>query len=77
MNLNIVSTIVELTQTYNKETEDRVKLIDYFLISVLLTGIIQLIYCLIVGTFPFNAFLSGFFVSIGSFVITGKEVNNL
>jgi len=37
--------------------------------STLLTGIIQFVYCCIVGTFPFNSFLSGFISSVASFVL--------
>jgi oligosaccharyltransferase complex subunit epsilon len=35
-----------------------------------LTGVIQFVYCALVGTFPFNAFLSGFISAVGSFVLT-------
>ena len=31
----------------------------------------QFLYALLVGNFPFNAFLAGFFCCIGSFVLTG------
>jgi hypothetical protein len=38
-----------------------------------LTGIVQFVYCALVGTFPFNAFLSGFISTVGSFILTGKH----
>ena len=47
------------------------KLLDGFLVYVLLTGVLQFLYCLLVGTFPFNAFLSGFICTVGVFVLTG------
>ena len=30
---------------------------------------LQFVYCCLVGTFPFNAFLSGFISCVGSFVL--------
>jgi oligosaccharyltransferase complex subunit epsilon len=39
-----------------------------------LTGIVQFVYCALVGTFPFNAFLSGFISTVGSFVLTGTSI---
>ena len=32
-------------------------------------GGVQFLYCLLVGTFPFNSFLSGFISCVGSFVL--------
>uniref|UniRef100_A0A3Q4HPL5 Dolichyl-diphosphooligosaccharide--protein glycosyltransferase subunit DAD1 n=1 Tax=Neolamprologus brichardi TaxID=32507 RepID=A0A3Q4HPL5_NEOBR len=32
----------------------------------------SLLYCLLVGTFPFNSFLSGFISCVGSFILAGK-----
>ncbi len=49
----------------------KLKLIDAYLLYILLTGIVQFAYCVIVGTFPFNAFLSGFISAVGSFVLAG------
>ncbi|KAK2079087.1 hypothetical protein QBZ16_002777 [Prototheca wickerhamii] len=31
---------------------------------------LKFVYCLLVGSFPFNAFLAGFFCSVGAFVLT-------
>lgn len=39
-----------------------------YLLAVLLTGVFQLVYVL-VGTFPFNAFLAGFLSCVTSFVL--------
>lgn len=44
---------------------------DAYLVFVLITGIAQFAYCLLVGTFPYNAFLAGFASSVGSFVLGG------
>lgn len=45
--------------SYWRETSDRLKFIDAFLVFVLLSGITQFLYCVLVTNFPFNAFLAG------------------
>ena len=37
----------------------------------------QFLYCFVVGSFPFNSFLSGFFCSLGLFVLMGKQCCHL
>eukprot|EP01027_Heterolobosea_sp_BB2_P001320 GEZU01002021.1.p1 GENE.GEZU01002021.1~~GEZU01002021.1.p1 ORF type:complete len:137 (-),score=9.38 GEZU01002021.1:93-464(-) len=69
--LNIAS---EFFKQYNK-TPRRLKVIDVFLVYILLTGIIQFVYCALVGTFPFNSFLAGFISCIGLFVLTGNDMH--
>jgi len=54
---------------YDSKTPKRLKLVDAYLLYILLTGIIQFVYCCIVGTFPFNSFLSGFISTVASFVL--------
>ncbi|RLV88860.1 hypothetical protein DV515_00015235 [Chloebia gouldiae] len=49
---------------YGGGTAGRLKALDAFLLYVLLTGALQFGYCLGVGTFPFNSFLSGFISAI-------------
>lgn len=41
------------------------------LCSVQATAAVQLIYCVLFGSFPYNAFLSGFISSVGTFILTG------
>merc|ERR1712243_140467 len=48
---------------------EKQKIIDSYLFYILLTGVIQFGYCCLVGTFPFNSFLSGFISSVGSFIL--------
>ena len=62
----------KLNAEYQSSTPRKLKLIDAYLFYVLLTGIIQFVYCLLVGTFPFNSFLSGFISTVGSFILAGK-----
>lgn len=40
-----------------------------YLLAVLLTGVFQFVYVLLVGTFPFNSFLAGFLSCVTSFVL--------
>lgn len=62
----------KLNDEYQTSTPRKLKLIDAYLLYVMLTGIVQFAYCLLVGTFPFNSFLSGFISTVGSFVLGGK-----
>ncbi len=55
---------------YKKKTPRRVKFIDAYLFYVLTTGIVNFCYMLLVGTFPFNAFLAAFLSCVGVFVLT-------
>lgn len=68
---SIVSVLKNLWMRYHEDTSQRLKLIDAYLAYVMLTGIIQFVYCCLVGTFPFNSFLSGFISTVGCFVLGG------
>lgn len=57
---------------YQNNTPKKLKLIDAYLVYILLTGILQFAYCVLVGTFPFNSFLSGFISTVSCFVLAGK-----
>lgn len=71
----IFSSVIEkLWKSYQKETAQNLKLIDAYLAFILFSGIFQFIYCVLVGTYPYNAFLSGFISCVGSFVLAGKEI---
>ncbi|DBA03565.1 TPA: hypothetical protein N0F65_011466, partial [Lagenidium giganteum] len=61
--------LCDLWTQYEKSTSKKIKLIDGFLAYVLATGILQFIYCMLVGTFPFNSFLAGFVCTVGVFVL--------
>lgn len=68
---SVMGIATEIYAKYSKTTTKKMKLIDAFLAYVLTTGIIQFLYCVLVGTFPFNSFLSGFICTVGVFVLTG------
>jgi oligosaccharyltransferase complex subunit epsilon len=48
-----------LWKAYNDQTTDRLKFIDTFLFFLMLSGIAQFLYCVLVTDYPFNAFLAG------------------
>ena len=56
-------------RNYHIETPKRLKIIDVYLLYVMLTGAIQILYAIICGSFPFNSILSGFISCVGSFVL--------
>jgi len=66
------SSVQSLLKSYNENTSSRLKLIDAFLLFLMLSGIIQFVYCILVTNFPFNAFLSGFGSCVGQFVLTAS-----
>jgi len=68
----VQSSLNSLVQDY-KTTPVKLKVIDMFLAYVLLTGIVQFAYCILVGTFPFNSFLSGFISTVATFVLAGSS----
>ena len=69
------STIVsDIWSSYLKETPQSLKLIDAFMAFLVYTGVVQFLYCIIVGNYPFNAFLSGFAATIGQFVLAGETI---
>ncbi|KAI6122816.1 DAD/Ost2 [Pisolithus thermaeus] len=59
-------------KSYSQNTSDRLKLVDAFLVFIMLSGIVQFAYCVLVTNFPFNAFLAGFASCVGQFVLTAS-----
>lgn len=78
--LNEVKSSIILTyQDYFKNLTPRLKLIDIFLVFLVLLAILQFIYVILIGNFPFNAFLGGFISCVAQFVLTVSlrlQVNN-
>ncbi|KAJ8657301.1 hypothetical protein O0I10_007117 [Lichtheimia ornata] len=58
--------------SYKKDTPTSLKMIDCYLVYIMLTGIIQFVYMILAGTFPYNAFLAGFISTVGSFVLAAN-----
>ncbi|OBZ71950.1 Dolichyl-diphosphooligosaccharide--protein glycosyltransferase subunit dad-1 [Grifola frondosa] len=61
-----------LWKAYNETTSTRLKTIDAFLVFLMLSGIAQFLYCVLVTNFPFNAFLAGFSSCVGQFVLAAS-----
>ncbi|KAL0949825.1 hypothetical protein HGRIS_009861 [Hohenbuehelia grisea] len=66
------SSVQTLWSAYSEQTPDRLKFIDSFLLFIMLSGVIQFAYCVLVTNYPFNAFLAGFASTIGQFVLTAS-----
>ncbi|KDR83512.1 hypothetical protein GALMADRAFT_54283 [Galerina marginata CBS 339.88] len=67
-----VHPIHTLWKAYNDGTSDRLKFIDSFLFFLMLSGVVQFAYCVLVSNFPYNAFLAGFSSTVGQFVLTAS-----
>lgn len=59
---------------YINHTPKKLKIIDAYLVYIVLTGITQFLYCCLVGSFPFNSFLSGFISTVSCFILGGKRL---
>ncbi|KAI5366303.1 hypothetical protein Slin15195_G078240 [Septoria linicola] len=66
------SIVTHIWNNYNQNTAQRVKLIDTFMGFLLVVGVLQFVYCVLAGNYPFNAFLSGFGATVGQFVLTAS-----
>lgn len=65
-----LGTVVSTTYSdYINTLTPRLKLIDLFLVFLVALGILQFVYVILVGNFPFNAFLGGFISCVGQFVL--------
>ena len=51
--------VESLWNAYSNNTTKRLKFIDSFLVFLMLSGVMQFLYCVLVTNFPFNAFLAG------------------
>lgn len=60
---SVSHTVSALWKSYVQKTPDRLKFIDAFLTFIVLSGVFQFVYCVLVTNFPFNAFLAGYAVS--------------
>ena len=58
-----INPLQTLWKAYNDNTANRLKFIDSFLFFLMLSGIIQFAYCILVSNYPYNAFLSGYVVA--------------
>lgn len=73
LTLTISEVVAAVNSTYDdyiKTLTPRLKLIDTFLVFLVALGVLQFVYVLLIGNFPFNAFLGGFISCVGQFVLT-------
>lgn len=68
----IQNSISTAHKQYLKDLEDdqKLRLIDTFLAFLVVIGIFQFAFCILGGSYPFNAFLGGFSATVGQFVLT-------
>ncbi|KAH1164809.1 dolichyl-diphosphooligosaccharide--protein glycosyltransferase subunit DAD1-like [Mauremys mutica] len=66
---SVGSVVRRFLAEYSSGTASRLKVLDAYLLYVLLSGALQFGYCLGVGTFPFNSFLSSFISAVGSIIL--------
>ena len=64
--------VSNIYQHYQKATPRRLKLIDAYLGYILVVGVLQFVYGVLFGTFPYNAFLAGFISTVASFILAGQ-----
>ena len=53
------SPLSTLYNSYVENTPKRLKVVDAFLVFLMLSGIIQFVYCALITNFPFNSFIAG------------------
>ncbi|KAI5455067.1 oligosaccharyltransferase complex subunit epsilon [Naganishia albida] len=63
------SSISTLVHNYRATTLTRTKLIDCFLLVLVVSGVLQFAYRILVTSYPFNAFLGSFGGTVGQFVL--------
>lgn len=61
-----------LADAYRKETPVRVKLIDSFLVFLVLTGVAQFAYCILLSDYPFNSYLAGYVHGAGGVLTSDR-----
>ncbi|KAL6711996.1 oligosaccharyltransferase complex subunit epsilon [Coniothyrium glycines] len=69
-NANAQDILQGVWSKYVQKTPQRTKLLDTFMAFLVAVGALQFLYVVLVGNFPFNAFLSGFSATVGQFVLT-------
>lgn len=67
---NVYSAIKKTWEKYVKTTPSDLKLIDAYIVYIVMTAVAQILYAMVIGTtYPFNSLLSGVISCIGSFTL--------
>lgn len=61
--------------SYYVITDKLTQFFDTYLVFCMMTGVLIFGYCMLQGTFPFNAFLASFIYSVGCFVLVANLRN--
>ncbi|KAJ2893436.1 Dolichyl-diphosphooligosaccharide-protein glycosyltransferase subunit dad1 [Coemansia aciculifera] len=72
MSASTTDILSRLAHDYTTETPLRLKAIDAYMVFCVAVGVAQFAYCLLVGTFPYNAFLAGFGSAVACFVFAAN-----
>ncbi|EEQ99466.1 Defender against cell death, putative [Perkinsus marinus ATCC 50983] len=57
-------------EKYNGMTPQKIKILDLFIVFLAYLSVVQFAYMWVVGTFPYNSFLSGLWATMGTAVLT-------
>lgn len=66
------SPLATLCGSYASTTPRKLKLVDSLLAFLVLSGVLQFVYAVLVTNFPFNSFLAGFASTVGQFVLAAS-----
>ncbi|KAJ1964418.1 oligosaccharyltransferase complex subunit epsilon [Dipsacomyces acuminosporus] len=72
MSASTADIVSKLVSDYVDETPQRLKVVDAYMVFCVATGLAQFAYCVLVGTFPYNAFLAGFGSAVACFVFAAN-----
>ncbi|KAJ2747428.1 Dolichyl-diphosphooligosaccharide-protein glycosyltransferase subunit dad1 [Coemansia sp. BCRC 34301] len=72
MSTSTADILTRLARDYADETPVRLKAIDAYMVFCVAVGVAQFAYCLLAGTFPYNAFLAGFGSAVACFVFAAN-----
>ncbi|UZJ51311.1 hypothetical protein CBS101457_000631 [Exobasidium rhododendri] len=64
--------IKTLVNSYQDNTPARLKLVDAFCTFLMISGVLQFVYCFAITNFPFNSFIAGFAATVGQFVLAAS-----
>ena len=67
--------VKDIIRSYSETTTHKLKLIDIFIGFTGLLSVLQLIYFILFGRHPLEAFLAGFFTTLGAMIFT--STNNI
>ncbi|KAG0452829.1 hypothetical protein HPP92_025237 [Vanilla planifolia] len=66
---NDALTLIRSLRSAYAATPTILKIIDLYIVFAIATGLVQVLYMAIVGSFPFNSFLSGVLSCVGTAVL--------